>query len=74
MPKNQPVESNVSQGVARDTADDITLDEFCQRKSRADKRVELIGGFHHNERQANHVKDSEANFEIRFAAFINKPV
>lgn len=59
---------------SRDTANDITLVEYCQRKSRSDKRVELLGGFHHSETAAGHAKDSEAAFEARFEAFIHKPV
>jgi hypothetical protein len=47
----------------------LTLDEFCARLSNTDKRVELIGGFHHSERAAGHAKDTEAAFQSRFVAF-----
>lgn len=48
---------------------DLTLEEFCLRLSQTDKRVEMIAGFHHSERAAGHVKDSEANFRARFSTF-----
>jgi hypothetical protein len=47
----------------------LSLDEFCARLSLTDKRVELIGGFHHTERAAGHNKDVEAAFKERFIAF-----
>lgn len=59
---------------ARDTADDITLEEFCRRLSITDRRPELIGGFHFAEKAAGRVKDAESNFADRFQAFANKPV
>ena len=52
----------------------ITLDEFCQRLSRTDKRVELIAGFHADESSGGRLKDAEDQYLARFAAFINKPV
>jgi len=52
----------------------ITLAEFCSRLSQTDKRVELIGAFHHVEVKAGRIKDSEQAFAARFGAFINKPV
>lgn len=52
----------------------MTLDEFCARLSQSDRRVELIGAFHFDEKRNKRVKDTEANFRARFDAFINKPV
>jgi len=52
----------------------ITLDEFCMRLSMADKRVELIGGFHYTETAAGRIKDAESEFQSRFTAFATKPV
>lgn len=54
--------------------DEVTLDEFCTRLSKSDKRVELIGAFHHSEQSAGRIKDVESEYSSRFAAFINKPV
>lgn len=52
----------------------ITLDEFCQRLSKSDKRVELIAGFHADESSGGRFKDAESQYLARFGAFINKPV
>lgn len=53
--------------------DSITLDEFCTRLSKTDRRVELIGAFHFDEKRGERVKDTEANFSGRFDKFANKP-
>lgn len=74
-PKDAPAEA-----VAVVEADEavveqsLTLNEFCQRLSQKDKRVELIAAFHYTETAAGTVKDVESAFADRFAAFINKPV
>lgn len=52
----------------------LTLQEFCTRLSSKDKRVEMIGAFHYSETFAGIVKDTEAAFSSRFAAFVTKPV
>jgi len=52
----------------------LTLQEFCMRLSNVDGRVELIGGFHHVEQSAGHLKDTEEAFRARFDAFANAPV
>ncbi len=51
----------------------ITLNEFCTRLSMTDKRVELIGGYHADEKKEGNVKDSEENFKKRFELFIKRP-
>lgn len=56
-----------------DTAAEVTLEEFCTRLSTKDKRVELIGGFHSDEKRAGHVKDTEEAYAARYDEFINKP-
>lgn len=53
--------------------EELTLDEFCARLSRKDRRVELIGGFHFAARAAGVVKDTEAGFAARFEAFATRP-
>jgi hypothetical protein len=52
---------------------DLTLQEFCIRLSRKDKRVEMIGAFHATEKKAGRQKDSESNFQSRFDAFCKQP-
>lgn len=51
----------------------LTLDEFCARLSGKDRRVEMIGGFHFAEKQAGRLKDTEAAFAARYAAFQTQP-
>lgn len=51
----------------------LTLDEFCIRLSKTDRRVELIGGFNAVERQAGRIKDTEANYLDRYHVFIKQP-
>lgn len=73
MPKPTP-ETKQPQVVTEEVAsEEVTLDEYCIRKSRTDKRVELIGAFHFDEKRQRHVKSTEAAFESRFEAFVNKP-
>lgn len=55
------------------TSFDLTVDEFCTRKSATDKRVELLAGFYSDERREGRVKDSEAAFEARYVKFANRP-
>jgi hypothetical protein len=47
----------------------ITLQEFMQKLSQRDSRVELINAFYYTERQAGHIKDFESEFQARFTAF-----
>lgn len=60
--------------VASAPAIEVTLEEFCVRLSLSVKKPELLGGFHHTEKAAGHVKDTEANYKSRFAVYVNKPV
>lgn len=53
---------------------ELTLDEYCLRLSKTDKRVELIGAFHFTEKAAGKTKDTESAFAQRLAAFATKPV
>lgn len=59
--------------VAEPTEFPLTLDEFCSRLSTTDKRVELIGAFHHGEKVAGRSKDAESAYAARFAEFVNQP-
>ena len=60
--------------TAVDVVEQITLDEFCRRHSKVDRRVELLRGFHSAEVRAGHAKDLEASYLARFKAFATKPV
>lgn len=50
-----------------------SLNEFCTRLSSSDNRVELIGGFEHQERVAGRNIDTEENYLDRYSKFLNKP-
>jgi len=52
----------------------ISLDEFCRRLSRTNRRVSLISGFHFSEQQAGNTRDLESEFAARFKKFTFKPV
>lgn len=49
------------------------LEEFCQRLSVSDGRVELIGAFFSAEMAAQRVKDVPQTFLDRFQAFTAQP-
>lgn len=66
-------QSAKSKGSSAPTDFDLTIEEFCTRLSKTDKRVELIGAFHATETQAGRIKDREKNFASRFDAFVTKP-
>ncbi len=51
----------------------LPLEEFCQRLSVNDSRVELIGGFYAAEKRSGNLKDTEAAYSARFAAFVSPP-
>ncbi len=54
--------------------DKMTLDDFCKKLSLTDKRVELIGGFHHwmkNERKIR--TGTEPQFKKYYAEFCTIP-
>lgn len=53
---------------------EVTLEEFCARRSSTDKRVELIGAFHADEIRQQHFKDAESEYVSRLEAFATKPV
>ena len=52
---------------------ELTIEEFCARLSKTDRRVELIGAFHATETKAGRHKDRDAQFRSRFQAFIKQP-
>jgi hypothetical protein len=73
MPKNQNEPVTVSAEAPPVGDFPLSLDEFCQRLSTTDKRVELIGAFHHVEKSAGRGQDTSQKFADRFAAFVNQP-
>lgn len=53
---------------------ELTLDQFGLELSQRDTRVELLNAFVVLERSAGNHKDTEAGYQARFDAFLNKPV
>jgi len=52
----------------------LTLDEFCARLSKTDKRVELIGGFYADAKKCGQYKDVDVGFLRAFAEYADRPV
>jgi hypothetical protein len=52
---------------------DLTLEEYVQRLSGTDPRVELVNAFYADEHRTGQIKDSTENFEARYAAFQVRP-
>lgn len=57
-----------------DTSVPLTLEEFCARLSKSDKRVELIGGFFADAKKRGHRKDYDVGFLRAFEAYASRPV
>lgn len=53
---------------------ELSLDEFCQRQSAGDKRVELLSAFHYTERVAGRTKGNQADYLARYQEFAARPV
>lgn len=53
---------------------DLTLDEACLHLSGVETSVEMVAGFHADERAKGRIKDSLENFSTRFEAFKVRPV
>jgi pyrroloquinoline quinone (PQQ) biosynthesis protein C len=51
----------------------LTIDEFCASQSQTDRRVELLGAFHSQEKQAGRVKDKRSAYLQRYNDFANAP-
>lgn len=52
----------------------LTLDEFCVRLSETVRSPEAIGAFHHTERAAGRMVDTEAAYRARFDSFLTTPI
>lgn len=53
---------------------ELTINEFCIRRSATDRRVELLGAFAADERRAGHLKDTSDAYTRRLAAFTTRPI
>lgn len=73
MPKTNDEPETVSAPAPAVGDFPVSLDEFCQRRSATDKRVELIGAFHHVEKAAGRGQDTSGNYLARFEAFVTQP-
>ena len=51
----------------------LSLDEFCARLSKTDRRVELIGGFHLAMRERGMLRDTDSAYRRAFAEFLRRP-
>lgn len=51
----------------------VTLDNFCLSLSTRDRRVELIGAFHHSQKLSGQTFDTPANYQERYDDFANQP-
>lgn len=72
MAKQQGLSQQDPHAEKADDAFPLSLDEFCARLSQTERRTELIGGFHHQETAAGHLKDLESAYQGRFDQFINQ--
>lgn len=63
IPLTAPTGSDGNQPIA------LSLDEFCQRLSRKDRRVELIGAFHFDMTRRGKTWAHEADFDTAFHDF-----
>lgn len=59
---------------AVDAPANVTLQEFCSSLSVHDKRVELIAGFHSDEKREGRLFDTGAAYQKRFETFADRPV
>lgn len=59
--------------MTTDSTPNVTLDNFCIALSARDRRVELIGAFHFDQRAAQQLFDTPANYQKRFDAFATQP-
>jgi hypothetical protein len=66
--------ADVKNPVDEIAAESLTLDEFCARLSKTDKRVELIGGFFADAKKRGHNKDVDVGFLRAFAEYADRPV
>lgn len=72
MPPTPPADP--APAPAAPTAFDLTLEEACIRLSSAHPSVEMVAGFHADERVKGRLKDSLEAYEARFEAFQVRPV
>ena len=68
-----PVVQSVAEETVQASNFNVTLDEFCKRLSLKKVGPELISGFHHAQKKAGNVKDSDAVYSAAFANFVKQP-
>ena len=51
----------------------LSIDEFCERFSKIDRRTVLLSGFHFEMRRAGRLMDTESNYKAAFSAFVVAP-
>ena len=68
----QALPTSVSR-TAKPVEADITLEEYCIRKSETDKRVALIAGFHHFCGSEGMFRGSRLAFDEMFETFAKLP-
>lgn len=75
MPKDPtPKAAPAATESAAEVVEEISLEEFCQRRSRSDRRVELIAAFHSEQSRTQQFKASESEYAARLDKFANQPV
>ena len=52
----------------------MTVEEFCAQLSSTEKRVEMIGAFHSDEKRHGRIKDTRTAYLKRFDEFCKRPV
>jgi len=60
--------------MTTDSTPNVNLDDFCVTLSARDRRVELIGAFHHSQKVSGQLFDTPENFQERFDEFATAPV
>lgn len=73
MSTKKALQEAESAGVTKEPEVQLPLQDYCIRLSKQERRVELIAGFEHDERNAGRVKDTESAFAARYQKFINRP-
>jgi hypothetical protein len=73
MPKDITPATTAAPQVEDNSAIPLSLEEYCLRRSRTDRRVEMLGAFESDARRNGHLRDTEPGFDARFTAFCNKP-
>lgn len=74
MSKNEKAVGAADESATAAPEPQMSLNEFCRRKSETVRRPELISGFEYTERVAGRTTGTGPEFEARYVTFLNKPV